>query len=84
VSVKFCSIYLFIYFYLLYPGHNKRIFVYEDEDWIVKGRFETAQHDTDPIQWTVHENKYVLPLLLVSPLNLEFFGELLFTTYPDQ
>jgi len=45
---------------------NKHIYVYEDDEWTVRGCFETAQNDTDPIQWTLHNNKYVLPLLLVS------------------
>ena len=64
MSLNFIQNYFFIQKDAL--DNNQQIFVYEDDDWMVKGRFETAKDDVEPIQWTVQDNKYILPILLVS------------------
>lgn len=47
---------------------NSRIFVYEDETWAVKGRYENALEDNDDAMWTFDEGFDILRLLIVSKL----------------
>ena len=44
---------------------NQRVFVYEDGNWAVKGRYETALVDNDDISWTFDELN-TLHLLIAS------------------
>ncbi|KAK2465051.1 hypothetical protein APHAL10511_003127, partial [Amanita phalloides] len=43
---------------------NKRIFVYEEGDWSVKGCFQTALEDNDPIFWEKESGEYSLCVAL--------------------
>lgn len=45
---------------------NRRVFVFEDELWAVKGRYQTALSSNDDIDWSVLENQFILKLLIVS------------------
>ena len=61
---------------LLYPIHvlkiwlelNAWIFVYEDGLWNIKGRYSTAIDDEDPVEWSLINGDYVLPISIVSIL----------------
>ena len=46
--------------------YNKRVFVYEEGDWSVKGRFKAALEDNDPIFWEQVNGEYSLFVALVS------------------
>ena len=45
---------------------NSRIFVYEDDTWAVKGRYENALEDNDHAMWTFDGGQDILCLLIVS------------------
>lgn len=45
---------------------NSRIFVYEDDAWAVKGRYENALEDNDNVMWTFDDGHDILRLLIVS------------------
>ena len=45
---------------------NSRIFVYEDDTWAVKGRYENALEDDDEVMWTFDDGHDILRLLIVS------------------
>ena len=51
---------------------NSRIFVYEDDTWAVKGRYENALEDNDDVMWTFDDGHDILRLLIVS--NPNFFN----------
>jgi hypothetical protein len=44
---------------------NQWIFVYEDDLWAVKGRYNTAVVDDDSAEWKVINNQFRLRLLIV-------------------
>lgn len=44
---------------------NKRVFVYEEGNWSVKGRFDTALQVDDPILWDNEAGEYSLIVALV-------------------
>jgi hypothetical protein len=44
---------------------NQRVFVYEDNLWAVKGRYEAAVLDNDEVEWSVLQDQYRLRLLVV-------------------
>ena len=44
---------------------NQRIFVYEDNLWIVKGRYEAAVADDDEVEWSILQDQFRLRLLIV-------------------
>ena len=51
---------------------NHCVFVYEEDLWAVKGRFETALENNDNVLW-MHDNvQDILQLLIVSPLLFNF------------
>ena len=46
---------------------NSWIYVFEDEMWVVKGRFSQAVKDNTPLQWEINDDgKLVLYLLAVG------------------
>lgn len=45
---------------------NHRIFVYEDEMWTVKGRYEQALESDEDVCWTYENGQDILRFLLVS------------------
>lgn len=45
---------------------NQRIYVCEDGDWVIKGRYEDAIADEEKIEWSVVEGKHVISLCAVS------------------
>lgn len=49
----------------MFSDSNQRIFVYEDDMWAVKGRFETALEDDDDAVWTFANGQDILQVLLV-------------------
>jgi hypothetical protein len=57
---------------------NRRVFVYEEDLWAVKGRFETALENDDDVLWAHDNGQDILRLLIVSPLlfNFTFFTNL--------
>jgi len=44
---------------------NQRVFVYEDNLWAVKGRFEAAIADDDEVEWSILQDQFRLRLLIV-------------------
>jgi len=44
---------------------NQRVFVYEDDLWAVKGRYEVAVEENDEVDWSVLKHQFTLKLLLV-------------------
>jgi len=55
----------------LFLDQNQRVFVYEDNEWTVKGRYETALEDDEDAIWTYENGGDLLRFLIVS--NLLFF-----------
>ncbi|KAF8226429.1 hypothetical protein L208DRAFT_1301887, partial [Tricholoma matsutake] len=49
---------------------NIRIHTYEDSDWTIKGKYDTAVGDDEEIMWMKINNEYVLPMWLVSLMTL--------------
>ena len=45
---------------------NRRVFIYEDDMWAIKGRFETALEDNESVLWTYDNGQDILRLLIVS------------------
>jgi hypothetical protein len=51
---------------LLLSEKNQRIYVFEDDDWFVKGSFNVAAEEDDEVFWTCDNKKYSLAILCVS------------------
>jgi hypothetical protein len=49
----------------MFLEQNQRVFVYEDNLWAVKGRFEAALADDDDVEWSTLQNQFRLRLLIV-------------------
>ena len=47
-----------------------RIHTYEQNEWTIKGKYETAVEDDEDILWMKINKEYVLPMWLVSYLTL--------------
>lgn len=45
---------------------NSRIFVYEDDTWAIKGRYDNALEDDEDVAWTFDDGHDILRLLVVS------------------
>jgi len=45
---------------------NHRVFVYEDEMWTIKGRYETALEDNGEATWTYENGQDIMRFLVVS------------------
>ncbi len=45
---------------------NQRVFVYEDNLWAVKGRYEAVVEENEEVDWSVLNHQFTLKLLLVS------------------
>jgi hypothetical protein len=45
---------------------NMRIHTYEENDWNIKGKYETALEDDEEVTWMKIDRNYVLPIWLVS------------------
>jgi hypothetical protein len=43
-----------------------RIHTYEQNEWTIKGKYETAVEDDEDILWMKINKEYVLPMWLVS------------------
>ncbi len=52
---------------LIFVDNNHRIFVYEDEMWTIKGRYETAIKDNGEAIWTC-ENGHVRGMNAQKPI----------------
>jgi hypothetical protein len=52
---------------------NVRIHTYEENDWNIKGKYETALEDDDEVTWMTINRNYVLPMWLVSDKLIVFF-----------
>jgi hypothetical protein len=50
---------------------NSRIFVYEDDTWAIKGRYEDALEDNDDVTWIFDSGQDKLHLLVVSNLSFK-------------
>ena len=56
-----------------------RIHTYEQNEWTIKGKYETAIEDDEDILWTKINKEYVLPMWLVSvPIIFYFLIDLMF------
>jgi hypothetical protein len=53
-------------FYQFFVDDNHHIFVYKDDMWTVKGRYEYALENHDDVSWTYENGQDVLWFLLVS------------------
>ena len=53
---------------------NQRIFVYEDDVWAVKGRFETALEDDEDAEWSFLDGQDILRVLIVCILFIIHFN----------
>jgi hypothetical protein len=51
-----------------YLDENRRIFLYENSVWNIKGRYETAMEDDDEAMWMEHDGDDVMRILVVSLL----------------
>jgi hypothetical protein len=62
------KLFFIIWFILLIflVDDNRRVFVYEDDMWTVKGRYEHAIENDDDVSWTYENGHDVLRFLLVS------------------
>ena len=49
----------------MFLEQNQRVFVYEDNLWVVKGHFEAALADDDDVEWSTSQNQFCLRLLIV-------------------
>ena len=49
----------------MFSDSNQCIFVYKDDMWAVKGRFETALEDDDDAVWTFANGQDILQVLVV-------------------
>jgi hypothetical protein len=47
---------------------NQRVFVYEDDTWAAKGRYENALEDNDHALWSFDNGQDTLHMLIVSQL----------------
>jgi len=57
------------YFIHSFLEQNQRVFVYEDNEWMIKGRYETALGDADDdVMWTHEDGQELLRFLIVSIL----------------
>ena len=52
-------------FKYIFLEHNQQIFVFEDNLWAVKGRYETAVVDNDDVDWSIVQDQFRLRLLIV-------------------
>ena len=50
----------------MFVDDNRHVFVYEDDMWTVKGRYEHALENDDEVSWTYENGQDVLRFLLVS------------------
>ncbi|TDL17111.1 hypothetical protein BD410DRAFT_843913 [Rickenella mellea] len=46
------------------PVNNCQIFVFEEDMWCIKGNYETALYDSDPVPWINEDGKYKLPVYI--------------------
>jgi hypothetical protein len=49
-----------------FSGHNRRVYVYEEGEWSIKGRFQAALEDNDEISWEKEKGEYTLFIAVVS------------------
>jgi hypothetical protein len=47
---------------------NRRVYVWDDDVWAVKGRYETALMDDDPVAWDEQGGRLVLRIAAVRHL----------------
>ena len=45
---------------------NQRIFVYDDDEWMIKGRYETAVEDNEDLTWTYENGQDLVRILIVK------------------
>jgi len=51
----------------LFVDDNHRVFIYEDDMWTIKGRYDHAlENDDEDVSWTYEKGNDVLRFLLVS------------------
>jgi hypothetical protein len=63
---------------------NQGVFVFEDELWAIKGRYQSALSSNDDIDWSVLENQFVLHLLIVSVKDITFTNIAHISVYKDR
>ena len=49
---------------------NQQVFLYEDDAWTIKGRYETALEDNEDAAWECENEQDLLRFLIVSKISL--------------
>lgn len=49
----------------MFLEQNQRVFVYEDNIWAVKGRYDAAVVDNEEVEWSGLPDQHRLRLLIV-------------------
>ena len=66
VRSKLFFIFCIILVSFFFVDDNHRVFVYEDDMWTIKGRYDHALENDDDVSWTYENGQDVLRFLLVS------------------
>ena len=56
------------FIYLFFLELNQRIFVYDDDQWMIKVRYQMALEDDEDITWTYENGQDLARILIVSSL----------------
>ena len=54
----------------LYLGNNQRVYTWEDDEWMVKGRYELAIRNDEEVIWSKVDGDHITQILIVGLLNL--------------
>jgi hypothetical protein len=54
----------------IFSEQNQRVFVYEDDLWAVKGRYEVVIEEDEEAHWSSANHEYTLKLLIVRYTTL--------------
>lgn len=49
-----------------YLGNNQKVYTFEDNDWMVKGRYEFAIRNDEEVIWSKVDGDHVARILIVS------------------
>ena len=47
-------------------GNNDWVYTYEDNEWMMKGRYEHAIRQNEELIWTMDNGKYFVNIIIVS------------------
>ena len=66
VRSKISNLLHMLEFDVIFLDENRRVFLYEDSVWNIKGRYETAMEDDEPALWVHEDGVDLLRILVVS------------------